>query len=851
VRVLRRRRKTVLALGAVVLLGAVVAFQALRNPVAEYTAGEQSEGLFDSLARDVPEDYPRVTFVDVAQESGLRFTHFPATRTNRLPEDMGSGVALGDVNGDGWCDVFAVNVAGPLGAQATQAGASRLFLGSAEGRFEDVTATSGIDLVELANGAAFVDTDSDGDLDLFVACYGTCRLFRNEGGARFRDVSREHGLERWVGFWTGVAVGDYDGNGAPDIYVCGYVKFAEEGEGVEHPPSQYGRVIPALINPSTFEPERNLFFAGQGDGTFREVAAELGVDDVRGRGLGALFCDLDGDGYQDLYVANDVSDNALYLGTAEGGFIDRTAEAQVGDYRGAMGLAAGDYDNDLDLDLFVTHWVSQENALYTQQAPPTAVAPSSPRFFDDADRLGLGHKALDKVGWATEFFDYDNDGWLDLYVINGSTIPLAEDRAHMQPMRSQLFWHARDERSFFHEVGAVSGDFFRQEYVGRGGASFDYDLDGDSDLVVMQHGGPALLLRNEGGNARAALRVRLRQPEGNTFALGARVFVSAQQRTRLEVVGAQGSYLSQRAVGEVAFGLGDAARIDELRVVWPDGTSESVGPLLPHSLVEWTRGSPPHVRSFPGRHERDAGGPPEVAEQRRFFALRDAAQTKRIAGEYGPAIDGYFEALALWPGHDDCLYYLANCLIEVGDELAALATLERMVHFEPQSNQGWMQIGRLRLPGGEAPLDDLVEARRAFTRCEELNREESRPETMLGIVALLEDGLDEAEARFTKAARQNPKSVEARWFGGRVAWLKGDRERAQQLLAEALAIALAGKPAGTSASNEGDTKSGQAMTGGKGVVLEASLERWKSLAQRPADAQAEYGSLDGAAGVPK
>jgi hypothetical protein len=118
-------------------------------------------------------------------------------------------------------------------------------------------------------------------------------------------------------------------------------------------------------------------------------------------------------------------------------------------------------------------------------------------------------------------------------------------------------------------------------------------------------------------------------------------------------------------------------------------------------------------------------------------------------------------------------------------------------------------------------------------------------------VALLEDGLDEAEARFTKAARQNPKSVEARWFGGRVAWLKGDRERAQQLLAEALAIALAGKPAGTTASNEGDTKSGQAMTGGKGVVLEASLERWKSLAQRPADAQAEYGSLDGAAGVPK
>lgn len=841
---LKRRRKTALAVVATVLLGGVVLVQVLKEDVEQYTAGEQTEGLFDSLARDVPEDYPRVRFVDVASESGLDFEHFPATRGNRLPEDMGSGVALGDVNGDGWCDLFIANVAGPLGQKASEAGASRLYLGSSSGQFADATASSGIDIRALANAAAFVDTDSDGDLDLFVTSYGTCRLFRNEGQARFTDVSSEHGLERFVGFWTGIAVGDYDADGAMDIYVCGYVDYLDAESASGDAPSQYGRVIPAMINPSTFEPTRNLFFVGQGDGTFIERAEELGVADATGRGLGALFCDIDGDGFQDLYVANDVSDNALLLGTADGGFLDQTAEAQVGDYRGAMGLSAGDYDNDLDLDLFVTHWVSQENALYTQHKPAQEDQEQPSRFFDDADRFGLGHKALDRVGWATEFLDYDNDGWLDLYVINGSTIPIEEDRTQMEPMRSQLFWHSRKDRTFFHEVGAVSGDFFREKHVGRGGASFDYDLDGDSDLLVIVHGGAPRLLRNDGGNDSGVLRVRLRQPEGNRFALGARVFVTAQDRTRLEVVGAQGSYLSQRAVGEVAFGLGDAPLVDELRVQWPDGTSESIGPLLPHSLVDWTRGAEPLVSSFPGRHDRDADGPPEVAEQRRFFGLREEAQAHRIAGDYASAVEKYLEALALWPGHDDCLYYLANSQIELGQEAEALAALERLTHFEPQSNQGWMQIGRLRLPGGDPELDNPAEALRAFTRCQELNRAESRPETMLGIVAMLDGRLDEAQERFVKAARLNPKSIEARWFAGRVAWLKQDRVRAQELLGEAHALAKGQAPTDASASGEGDTKGGKAMTAGRGVVLDEMLERWKTLGDREGDAQAEYGAAD-------
>ena len=841
-RLLRRKRKTVLAASAVVLLLAALTFQLLRDDVDEYTAGEQTEGLFDSLARDVPDDHPQVRFTDVAQESGLHFQHFPTARTNRLPEDMGSGVVLGDINADGWCDIFIANLAGPFGTDSPEGGASRLFLGALGGQFQDVTATSGIDLHELANGAAFVDVDSDGDLDLLVACHGTCHLYRNDGDARFTEISTQAGLNELVGFWTGVGVGDYNGDGSMDIYVCGYVVYGEDRVS-DDPPSQYGRVIPALINPSTFEPHANLLLAGNGDGTFREVAEELGVHDPSGRGLGVLFCDIDGDGHQDLYVANDVSDNALFINAGDGTFVDRTAEAQVGDYRGAMGLAAGDYDGDLDLDLFVTHWVSQENALYTQHQSGGDDAPSSAIFFDDADRLGLGHKALKMVGWATGFFDYDNDGWLDLYVINGSTIPLQDNPEQLEPMRSQLFWHARTKRSFFHEVGAVSGDFFREPYVGRGGATFDSDLDGDQDLVVVRHGDTAALLRNDGGNAGAGLRVRLRQPQGNRFAIGARVYVTAEGRTRLEVVGAQGSYLSQRTVGEVAFGLGQAPVVSELRVVWPDGMEEKVGPLLPNSIVEWTRGSKPSTGPFPGRHERDTAGPSEVTELREFYARRDTAQTHRIAGRFAEANAGYYHALALWPGHEDCLYYLANGLIEEGDEHAALATLERLVHFQPRSNAGWMQIGRIRLPGGDAQLDDLEAAHVAFSRSQALNREESGPELMLGITELLDGRTRNAEQRFTKAARLNHQSIEARWFGGYAAWLRGDSPRALDRLEEAHAIARAGASTGDSASNEGDTATGQAMTAGRGIPLSALLERWKTLASRPVDVELEYASL--------
>jgi len=576
-RLWRRRRKSVLIGLGLLITGGILLVQFLSNRVDDYEAGERPDGLVDRLEKGPAADHPPVTFTEIAAQAGLRFRHFPATRSNRLPEDMGSGVALGDVNGDGLTDAFLVNLAGAMPAAGDDApdwdrdaGRSRLFLNRKDGSFVDATQASGIDLVALANAAAFCDVDSDGDLDLFVTTYGTCRLFINDGAAHFQDASAAAGLEQHVGFWTGVAVADYNRDGAMDVYVCGYVVYDEEGKQRETSSSPYGLSIPALINPSSFEPERNLLLAGNGDGTFREVSVEAGVADAKGRGLGALFCDLNADGLPDLYVANDVSDNALLLNRGDGTFTDRTAQALVGDYRGAMGLAVGDYDGDLDLDLFITHWVAQENALYARNEALVEDGLAVPLYFDEADRYGLGHAALSMVGWATRFFDYDNDGLLDLFVVNGSTIPLPEDPDQLEPMRSQLFWRSPEKRHFF-EVGAQSVEAFSTKHVGRGGATFDYDLDGDQDLVIVVHGGDAMLLRNDGGNDKPAVLVQLRQPEGNRYAIGARVLATIGDRQHLELVGTQGSYLSQHTVGELSLGLGDSAVVDRIEVTWPDG----------------------------------------------------------------------------------------------------------------------------------------------------------------------------------------------------------------------------------------------------------------------------------------
>ena len=541
-------------------------------PAPKYRPGESIEGLTSVLDRSLPPDAPRIHFSDVTQAAGIDFHHFSGRRSSQLPEDMGSGAAWGDYDNDGWLDLYLVNFAGPLTLSPGQLAASparnALYRNRGDGTFEEVAVEAGVDFRGYGMGAAWGDYDNDGWLDLFVTAYGRNVFYRNNGDDTFADHTVEAGLGGQEGFWAGASWGDYNRDGWLDLYVTGYVRYASLDAGPVTS-LQYDIEAPASINPSSFPPERNLLYRNDGDGTFTEVGRLAGVDNPQGRSLSAAWSDLDADGWPDLYVANDVSDNVLYRNLGNGLFEEISHRALVADYRGAMGIAVGDWDLDEDLDLFITHWIAQENALYNNQTAnlPGKAGPVQLRFMDVADRFGLGQIALDYIGWGTFFFDYDNDGRLDLFVANGSTFQQRKAPHLLVPMKSQLFWNGGVERGFF-DVSAVSGAFFEMDHVSRGAASGDYDNDGDPDLVVINHNGPAVLLRNEGGQGKSWLQVDVRQH--NRSAIGARVRVVAGDRIQIREVGSQSSYCSQNSP-VVHFGLSDVQVVDTLEVRWPDG----------------------------------------------------------------------------------------------------------------------------------------------------------------------------------------------------------------------------------------------------------------------------------------
>jgi hypothetical protein len=567
------------ALAFVAVTGVILGF-ALR-PAPSYVPGEEVAGLTSELSRSLPPDYPRVTFRDVSREVGIEFQHFWKQRTSQLPEDMGSGVAWGDYNNDGWPDVFLVNLAGPitLSADGVRRSPARcaLYRNNGHGTFTDVSVEAGVDLRAFGMGAEWGDYDNDGWLDLVVSTYGENVLYRNNGDGTFSDRTRAAGLAGKRGFWSGVAWGDYDRDGFLDLYVAGYVKYSPlTTPGTSQ---QYDVENPASINPNSFPPERNLLYHNNGDGTFTEVATRAGVLGEQGKSLEAAWVDFDEDGWPDLYVANDVTDNQLFHNRGDGTFEDISHAARVADYRSAMGLAVGDWDGDQDMDLFITHWIAQENALYSNLRNRRSGKPEdgdgggggrpAVEFMDEADRYGLGQIALDFVGWGTFFFDPDNNGKLDLFVVNGHTFQRRDAPELLAPQTSQLFWN-RGPESGFYDLSAVSGEYFRTPYVGRGAAFADYDNDGDLDVLVVNHGGPAVLLRNESVSTGHWLKVRLEGRRSNRMGVGARIRLVAGERVYVRQVGAQASYLSQNDLTE-HFGLGAAFEADSLVMFWPSG----------------------------------------------------------------------------------------------------------------------------------------------------------------------------------------------------------------------------------------------------------------------------------------
>jgi len=861
-----RRRRLLLLAGGFALAGAAALLVLLRPRPVPYTPGADEgagEEITRHLSRAVPAGFPRVTFADAAREAGLAFRHFQGRRSTQLPEDMGSGLAWGDYDNDGDPDLVLVNEDGPLSAapgEADRSPARSALYRNDGGRLTDVTDAAGVGARGCGMGAAWGDYDGDGDLDLAVTRFGTSLLYRNDGDGTFTDVSRASRIGAESGFWTGAVWADYDRDGDLDLYVTGYVRYRYDPRLAGQSSQQYRAVVPYTLNPSSYPPERNLLFRNDG-GAFREVARQAGVDNPTGRSLSAAWCDFDRDGWPDLYVANDISDNAMYRNLGNGRFEDISHPAWVADHRGAMGLGIGDWDGDGDFDVFITHWIAQENALYDNQGATSpggresgAGGPASPlHFLDIADQVGLGQIALDFVGWGTGFFDFDNDGRLDLFVTNGSTFQREDDPSLLVPMRNLLFWNAGLKEGFF-EAGAAAGTALGEENVGRGASIADYDGDGDLDVAVQVNGGDARLLRNDGGNASGFLRVVLRGPRSGSagavrtaaaggprgrrfattsFATGALVRLTSGGLKQIREIGSGPSYLSQSPPGEAHFGIGAAAAVDRLEIAWPDGSRQEITDLPRNSTVTVTEGEAPVVGATPGPAASASGSAAPPATERtvaatdrasivRFWEAYHQGTALRSRGDFAAAAAAYERALALDPAHEDSLYYLGQCRKEIGQPTGALEAFIRLVRVEPSSARGHLALGALLASAdGSLPLD-LLGAKQHFERAHAINGEETGPMVRLGEIAIVRE--DAARARFwlESALRTNPKCVEAAFLIGYLDWLEGRREDARAACERAIQAGSVAAPV-KGVLGEGDRKAAPPLESPMGTTLFSAL----------------------------
>ena len=796
---------------SVVALVAVAAWRMLGRGDT-YRPGEQMAGITAELLRAVPDDHPRVTFTDVTNAAGITYVNFSGVRSSQLPEDMGSGAAWGDFDDDGWVDLAIANEVGPMTMTPDQQKASpartTLYRNNRDGTFADVTDAAGIDVRGWAMAPAWADYDNDGRLDLLITAYGHNVLYHNDGNGRFSNRSAASGIGTPEGFWTGAAWGDYDRDGYLDLYVTGYVQYTTRLSASA--PGLTDVENPATINPASFSGERKLLFHNNRDGTFTERAAAAGVDNPGGRGLAAAWVDFDGDGWTDLYVGNDVSDNFLFLNRHDGTFEDITHAAHVADYRSSMGIAVGDWNGDGRQDLFLTHWLAQGSALYNN-VPPTNPAPTNPAptptaagaaparparpppvmFMDESDRFGVGQVSLDFVGWGTSFIDYDLDGRLDLFVVNGSTLQRRDDPSKLVPMRSQLFWNRGHDAGFF-EVSPVSGEFFLGAYVGRGAAFADYDNDGDVDAFVTTNGGRAYLLRNDGGNTNRWFQVDVRGTKANPQGIGATVRIVAMGTAQIRQVGAQASYLSQNSLVET-FGLGGLTTVDTLEVTWPGGARDIRTGLAANQRVKMVQGAPV------ARSDR--------AGVEAFWALMREATEQRVAQQPAAALTTYERALVLNPTHADALYYAGSMQLELGAWTAAAAAWHRMIAADPRSARAASQMGSLFLcldPGAPFSPDS---AERYFRRAHEINKENTGPLLSLGEAALLRGNQAEARKQFETVIATHATSAPAHFYLGYLAFKAGDASAASRAFARSQELPAAAVVAG--ATNEGDTKTGE------------------------------------------
>lgn len=533
-------------------------------------------------------DRPVPQLVDVTNKTGITFKHLSAPEKKYIVESMSGGVLILDYDRDGWPDIYFTNAPTVDMALKGQKARSALYHNNHDGTFTDVTDKAGIATPCFAMGGAVGDYNNDGWPDIYVTCLGGNVLYRNNGNGTFTDVTKQAGVAdgRWS---TGAAFGDYDGDGFVDLMVTNYVDFKlTDLPGFGKAPTCKYRGIDVQCGPRGLRGAGDSLFHNNGDGTFTNVSKSAGVDDPNGYyGLGVVWSDFNNTGRPDIYVANDSTPNFLYKNNGNGKFTDvglesGTAVSADGSEQGSMGVAIGDYNHTGRFSIYVTNFADENNALYRNNG--------NYDFSDVSYDAGVGLPTLPWVKWGDAFVDLDNDGWLDLISVNGQVYPqvdsLPSGARYRQP--KNLFMNQRD--GTFCDAAQQAGPALQEPRVSRGLAVADLFNDGNMDIVVSDIDGGPMILRNQGISGNHWVSFELAGTKSNRLALGTRVTIVAGGVTQTDEVRSGGSYLSQNDL-RLHFGIGKATKIDSVEVRWPSGAVDKLTNLAADRFYSVLEGS--------------------------------------------------------------------------------------------------------------------------------------------------------------------------------------------------------------------------------------------------------------------
>src|ERR1700733_1902695 len=511
---------------------------------------------------------PGFRLVDITNAAGIQFRHNSGAYGGKLlPETLGSGCAFLDYDADGWQDILLINGM-DWPQHKRQRNTLRLYRNNRDGTFTDVTHRAGLDVEIYGMGVAVGDYNNDGFPDILVTCVGQNRLFRNTGKGTFADVTAKSGLDNRFGFSTSALWFDYDRDGLLDLFVCNYVKWSAEHDVFCSLDGKHK----SYCTPEAYRGETCWLFHNRGNGTFEDVTASSGIFDSSSKSLGAAMLDYDHDGWPDLLVTNDTQPNKLYRNQRNGTFKDVAVDAGIafsaeGRARAGMGVDVADFDNSGNPGVAITNFDNEMTGLYRL---------SDGNYTDVALPSGIGLASKDKLGFGCVFFDADLDGALDLAVVNGHIDDTVRNVSGVGYAQSPQLFLNRRKGMFVDEASAVGGGF-SQPKVGRGLAYGDFDRDGDLDLLITTNNGPAYLYRNDQTVGNQSIRVRLVGTTSNRDAIGATVKIfhgpSNATVSQSRVVKGGSSYLSQSEL-PVTFGLGKRDKIDRLVIEWPSGRTE-------------------------------------------------------------------------------------------------------------------------------------------------------------------------------------------------------------------------------------------------------------------------------------